>query len=408
MARKLEAACVDAVFFADVHGVYDVYGGSWKPALRHAVQAPVVDPVLVVAALAAVTQHIGLVVTYSTAHHAPYECARLFSSLDHLSGGRVGWNIVTSYLRSASENGLGEFLSHDERYDRADEYVRVCRALWEDSWADDAVVRDAPSDTFTNADRVREIAHNGRWFRVRGPHQCEPSPQRTPVLYQAGASKRGTSFAARHAEVVFATVPDARTGAGQLNDLRRCAENAGRDPARLRMAQGAFVLTAATRADVRARAQQITELTSTSGELAKLSGWLGVDFAQFSDDTPLSEIPIEASRSIRDYLVRFDSEQVWTIGDVRSIATFSRRPHRRTGWLIGTPEQIADQIESFVEESGIDGFNLMPCPPTTGVDDICDLLVPELQRRALVRREYEPHPLTLRERYFGAGQVRYA
>src|SRR5581483_4929795 len=130
----------------------------------------------------------------STTYHPPYECARLFSSLDHLSKGRIGWNIVTSYMQSAADNGLGEFLSHDERYDRADEYVQVCRTLWEDSWDQDAVVRDAVADVFTNPGRVREIRHQGRWFKVRGPHQCEPSPQRVPVLYQAGASGRGTEF----------------------------------------------------------------------------------------------------------------------------------------------------------------------------------------------------------------------
>src|ERR1039458_8577330 len=177
IAQKLEAACIDALFFADIHGIYDVYQNSWKPSLRHAVQAPSIDPVPVVAALAAVTRHLGLAVTYSTTYHAPYECARLFSSLDHLTRGRIGWNIVTSYLKSAEGNGLGEYLHHDERYDRADEYLEVCRALWERSWEDGAVVRDASADIFADPARVHEIRHQGRWFSVRGPHQCEPSLQ---------------------------------------------------------------------------------------------------------------------------------------------------------------------------------------------------------------------------------------
>ena len=408
VARKLEAACIDALFFADIHGFYDVYRSSWEPSLQHAVQVPSIDPVLVVAALAASTRRLGLAVTYSTTYHAPYECARLFSSLDHLTRGRIGWNVVTSYLKSAQGNGLGEYLCHDERYDRADEYVEVCRALWERSWEDRAVVRDAAADAFADPSRVHEIRHQGRWFSVRGPHQCEPSLQRTPVLYQAGASGRGTAFAARHAEVIFTTLPDAETGAKHLRELRRHAESFGRDPQRIKTLQGAFVLTGKTRGDVRARIEQFGTLTSAEGEIAKLCGWMGFDLAAYPQDKPIREIPIEASRSVRDFLERFNPDQNWTVEDVRSIALFSRRPHRRTGWLVGTPEQIADQMEEFRTASGVSGFNLIPCPPSSGIDDICDLIVPELQRRGLFRREYGPEGETLRERYFGAGCTQYS
>lgn len=403
LARKLEDACLDALFFADVHGIYDVYTQSWAPALRHAVQVPSIDPVLVTAALAAATTRLGLVVTYSTTYHAPFECARLFSSLDHLTRGRIGWNIVTSYLRSAEDNGLGRYLDHDQRYERADEYVAVCRALWERSWDAGAVRRDAASDTFTDPARVREIGHHGTWFQVRGPHQCEPSPQRTPVLYQAGASRRGTTFAARHAEVIFTTLPDARVGAAHLAELRQCAERLGRDPARLKVLQAGFVLTGRTRDEVRERVELFTRLSSAEGEVAKLCGWLGFDVAAYPDERLIDDIPIEASRSVRDFLHRYDSDKAWTVGDVRSIALWSRRPHRRTGWLVGTPAQIADQMEEFLGTCDVAGFNLIPCPASAGVDDICTLLVPELQRRGLFRRAYADGHETLRERYFGAG-----
>src|SRR5215469_14961407 len=281
IAHKLEAASIDALFFADVHGHYDVYAGSWRSSVRHAVQCPSIDPVPVVAALAAATNRLGFAVTYSTTYHAPYECARLFSTLDHLTGGRIGWNIVTSYLRSAEQDGLGEYLQHDERYDRADEYVEICRGLWEQSWEDAAVVRNGAEDTFADPSRVHEIGHEGRWFKVRGPHQCEPSPQRTPVLYQAGASGRGTAFAARHAEVVFLTLPDASTGAAHVRDLRRKTESLGRDPKRLKLLQAGFVLTAESRADVRAKIERFGQLTSADGELAKVSGWMGFDLAAY-------------------------------------------------------------------------------------------------------------------------------
>jgi FMN-dependent oxidoreductase (nitrilotriacetate monooxygenase family) len=408
LARQLEAACFDALFFADVHGIYDVYTQSWAPALRHAVQVPSIDPVLVAAALAAATTRLGLAVTYSTTYHAPYECARLFSSLDHMSAGRVGWNIVTSYLRSAEDNGLGRYLGHDERYARADEYVAVCRALWERSWDDGALPRDAASDTFTDPGRVREIGHRGAYFQVRGPHQCEPSPQRTPVLYQAGASQRGTLFAARHAEVIFATLPDAEVGARHLLELHREAERAGRDPARVKVLQAGFVLTGRTREEVRERVALFTRLSSHEGELAKLCGWLGFDVAAYPDERRIDDIPIEASRSVRDFLHRYDPDKAWTVGDVRSVAVWSRRPHRRTGWLVGTAEQIADQMEEFMDTCAVAGFNLIPCPASAGVDDICTLLVPELQRRGLFRRAYAAQHETLRERYFGIGCRAYA
>lgn len=302
LGRQLEAACVDALFFADVHGVYDVYQGSWQPAVRHAVQIPTIDPVLVIPAIAQATRHLGFAVTYSTTYHAPYECARVFSTLDHLTGGRIGWNIVTSYLRSATENGLGEFLEHDNRYDRAEEYLAVARALWEQSWDDDAVVRDPDADVFTDPDRVHQFDHDGAWFKVCGPHQCEPSPQRTPVLYQAGSSPRGLDFAARHAEVVFMMQPDPATAAPKVAEFRSRVAAAGRDPYSVKVLQGSMVMTAATRDEASRRAHEYTLLWSGEGQLAKWCGWMDVDLAQWPDDTPVSEVQGQGGRSFAGFL----------------------------------------------------------------------------------------------------------
>lgn len=402
VAQKLEAACIDALFFADVHGVYDVYRDSWRPAVRHAVQIPSIDPVLLVPALAAATEHLGFAVTYSTTYHPPYECARLFSSLDHLTGGRVAWNIVTSYLRSASANGLGEYLDHDLRYDRADEYVSVARALWENSWEDGAVVRDAAADMFTDPDRVHEIVHKGQWFEVRGPHQCEPSPQRTPVLYQAGASSRGTAFAARHAEVVFMTMADPAGGAPQVAALRKAVAEAGRDPASVKVLQGGMVMVGRDTADAKAKARLYNELWSGEGQLAKWCGWMDVDLAAYPDETPVDEVQAEGSRSFVGFLRGLSPDRTWTVGDVKYLVSRPRRPRREApATLFGTAEQVADRMAEWVEVAGVDGFNLIPCPPSAGLDDICDLLVPELQRRGVFRTGYEPG--TLRERYFAAG-----
>jgi alkanesulfonate monooxygenase SsuD/methylene tetrahydromethanopterin reductase-like flavin-dependent oxidoreductase (luciferase family) len=215
-------------------------------------------------------------------------------------------------------------------------------------------------------------------------------------------------FAGRHAEVIFATFPDAEFGAAQLRELSSHAERFGRDPKRVKVLQGSFLMTARTREELREKIDQFSTLTSTEGELAKLCAWMGFDLAAYPPDMPIMDIPIEASRSLRDFLRRFSPEQAWTISDVRSIGRFSRRPHRRTGWLVGTPAQVVDQMEDFLNKSGVAGFNLIPCPPTSGIDDICDLIVPELQRRGLFRREYGPEGQTLRERYFGEGAVDYA
>ncbi|WP_432050095.1 LLM class flavin-dependent oxidoreductase [Verrucosispora sp. NA02020] len=407
-ARQLEAACIDALFFADIHGVYDVYRGSWAPAVRHAVQIPSIDPALLLSAAAAATRHLGFAITYSTTYHSPYECARLFSSLDHLTGGRVGWNIVTSYLRSATANGLGEYLDHDERYERADEYVQVARALWEESWDADAVVRDAERDIFTDPDRVHQIDHEGRWFSVRGPHQCEPSPQRTPVLYQAGSSPRGIEFAARHAEVVFLTLADPASGAEPVAALRAAAARHGRDPGMVKALQGGMVMIGRDRAEAKAKAEAYNTLWSSEGQLAKWCGWMDIDLAAFPDETPVDEIRSQASHSFLGFLRKLSPDRTWTVGDVKYLVSRPRRPRVDAPvTLFGTPEQVADRMEQWLTVADVDGFNLIPCPPSDGIDDICDLLVPELQRRGLFRTVYDPAETTLRERYFGAGVSTY-
>jgi len=409
LARRLEAACIDALFFADIHGVYDVYQGSWEASVRHAMQVPAIDPVMVLPAAAAATEHLGFAVTYSTSYHPPYQCARGFSAPDHPTSGRAGWNIVTSDLRLAASTGLAEYLAHDERYDRADEYLAVVRALWEDSWDEAAVIRDRCEDLFTDPARVRGVEHDGRWFHVHGPHQCEPSPQRTPVLYQAGASDRGTRFAARHAEVVFVTLSGAKRGAGQVAELRRRAEEEGRGGHAIKVLQGMPVMVARTQEEARAGAEAFVELSSRGGLLAKWCGWVGVDLAAYADETPISEILTQDGRSIVGFLAQASPDRQWTVADLRHFVATPRRPHRFDRLtLFGTVEHVADRMEEWMELAGVDGFNLFPCPPSAGVRDICELLVPELQRRGLFRRAYDPAERTLRERYFGAGHAHYA
>jgi long-chain alkane monooxygenase len=408
IAQRLERARVDALFFADIHGVYDTYGGSAAAAVRHTVQIPAVDPVLVIPAAAAVTSHLGFAVTYSTSYHQPYQCARVFSSLDHLTDGRIGWNIVTSDLRLARGSGLADQTPHDERYDRADEYLDLVVRLWEDSWESGALVYDTESDTFADPERVRPIEHDGRWFHVRAPHQCEPSPQRTPVLYQAGSSSRGMDFAARHAEVVFVTLNGFKQGREKVTQLRARAERLGRDPSRLKVLQGMCLIVAEDRERAQERADEYVRLSSQGGLLTKWCGWSGVDLAGYPPEAPVSALRAQDMHSVLGFVEQIAPGRELTIGDLRDIVAVPQRPHGYARLvLFGTPTEVADRMEEWLERTGIDGFNLMPCPPTRGIDDLCDLLIPELQRRGLFRTEYDTAQRTLRERYFGADHSAY-
>ncbi|MBV9449445.1 MAG: NtaA/DmoA family FMN-dependent monooxygenase [Streptosporangiaceae bacterium] len=408
IARQLEESCIDALFFADIHGVYDTYHGSIGPSVRHSVQIPAIDPVLVIPAAAAATRHLGFAVTYSTSYHAPYQCARVFSTLDHLTNGRIGWNIVTSDLRLARATGLSADIPHDERYDRADEYLDVVVRLWEDSWEDGAVVLDRESDSFADPARVHRVEHAGRWFTLSAPHQAEPSPQRTPVLYQAGASSRGRSFAARHAEVVFVTLSGFRQGRELVTDLRHRAAAAGRDPSRLKVLQGMCLIVAEDGEQARARAADYLRLSSKGGLIAKWCGWSGVDLAAYAEDTPVSALRAQDLHSVIEFVEQASGKLDPTVGDLRDFVATPQRPHPYTRLMLyGTPEQVADRMVEWIERTGVDGFNLMPCPPTRGMRDMCELLVPELQRRGLLRKQYDAAEPTLRERYFGTGNARY-
>lgn len=405
VAEHLERASVDALFFADVLGTYDVYRGSWRTAVEQGVQVPSIDPVLVVAALAGRVRHLGFAVTYSTTYLPPYLCARVFSTLDHLTGGRIAWNIVTSYLESASRNGLGTLIPHDERYDRAEEYLAVVRSLWEESWDDDAVVRNRDTGVFTDPAKVHALDHDGAWFSVAGPHQCEPSPQRTPVLYQAGASPRGLDFAAAHAEVVFLTLDEPRRGAKVVADLRERIERAGRDPESVRVLQGMPVLLGRSDEEVAALVTTMGDLHSSEGRLAKWCGWMDVDLAAFPPQLPVADIDVPGTRSALKAVTRVAPDREWLVGDVISAVSAVHLPMRGGRFMLsGTPGDVADQMEAWMEIAGVDGFNLVPFPPSSGVADIAQLLVPELQRRGLRHAGYDPSAPTLRERYFGAGR----
>ncbi|GGF89977.1 monooxygenase [Azorhizobium oxalatiphilum] len=398
LARILERGLFDGLFLADVLGVYDVYGGSPDAALRHATQVPVNDPMLIVPAMAAVTRNLGFGVTSTLSYEPPYPFARRMSTLDHLTEGRVGWNIVTGYLNSAAKGmGLAGQRPHDDRYDVADDYMEVVYKLWEGSWEEGAAVRDAAAGVFTDPARVHRVIHQGPHYALDAIHLAEPSPQRTPVLYQAGTSPRGRAFAGRHAEAVFVSGPSVQVIAPRVAALRQALADSGRAPDAVRVFAMTTIIVGETTAAARAKLEDYRRYASPEGALTLYSGWSGVDFSDYALDQQVRHITNEAGRTAMDNMTRADPNRVWTVGEVAE--------HVGIGGVgpvfVGDPVEVADALEGFVEATGVDGFNLAFAVSPGSYEDIADLVVPELQKRGRYKRAYTPG--TLREKLFGAG-----
>lgn len=270
LAKTLERGRFDAIFIADVLGTYDVYRDSAATALGDATQVPLGDPVVQISAMAHVTEHLGFGVTVATTYEQPYALARRFSTLDHFTRGRVGWNVVTSYLDSAARNlGLDTQIAHDDRYEIAEEFLEVAYKLWEGSWEDAAVLRDRSSGIFTDAARVHPIGHEGRHYRVPGIHLAEPSPQRTPVMFQAGASPRGRQFAAKHGEAIFINGLRPEATRPVTDDIRDRAEALGRPRDSVKILTLITIVVAATDEEAQARLEEYRRYVSVEGALAR-------------------------------------------------------------------------------------------------------------------------------------------
>ncbi len=397
-ARILEDGLFDAVFLADVIGAYDGFRGDHETAVREAVQIPNGDPLLLVPAMAAVTKNLGFVTTFSTTYEPPFAFARRMSTLDHLTRGRVGWNIVTSYLPNAARNfGLDDELDHAERYARAGEYLEVLYKLWEGSWDDDAVIRDRSSGVYTDPAKVRRIDHVGAFFRVAGPHLAEPSRQRTPVLYQAGSSETGRAFAARHAEAVFVGGSSTDEFRANIADIRSRAERLGRGPDAVRTLASAVLIPGRTRAAAQEVAEEFARFSSAEGYLAHSGGGSGIDLSAYPPETLISDIPLTAGR---DASTSARYAPGATVADaLRQVTRFDRGPF----FALGTGEEIADQIEGWARDTGIDGFNLRQFLTPGTVEAFVEYVVPALQKRGLYREGYDDD--TLRGRLFGHEQL---
>ncbi len=388
LAKTLERGLFDGVFLADVLGVYDVFAGSPDAAIRHAVQIPVNDPMMVVPVMASVTEHLGFGITALLPYESPLPFARRMSTLDHLTDGRAGWNIVTGYLQSAATGtGQQEQPAHDTRYEMAEEYMAIMYQLWEGSWEDGAVIADRHDGVYADPARVHRITHHGRYFDVEGQHLSEPSPQRTPVLYQAGGSPAGRAFAARHAECVFlgggsSTAAVARS----IADLRARAAGCGRDPADLKMFPLMTIIVAPTDQEARAKEHDYRQYVTPEATLALVSGWSGVDLAQWGLDDQVQDVRSDAIQGTIKALRGTPSGEPWTVREVaEQLGLGGLGPV-----LVGSPERVADELERWIDETDADGCNLTRVVAPETYDDIVDLLVPELQRRGRYKRSYEP------------------
>lgn len=392
LARIAERAGLDTIFFADTIGAYDVYRGGWGTAAREGMQFPCHDPASLISALAYATEHLGFIVTSSILQEHPFNFARKLSTLDHLSQGRVGWNIVTSYLDNAARNfGAAGLAAHDDRYAWAEEYAEVAYKLWEASWQDEAVQRHGGLDAYADPERIRAIHHEGPRYKVEGPHMACPSPQRTPLLAQTGASAAGRDFAARHAEMTFLPAITPASAAADIADLNQRLAAQGRQAGDLKFVVGLHPIIGSTEAEARVRYEEFLHWRSEAGYLVHASGSIGFDLSAIDPDTPLAEVRSEYVQGGIRAVIDAEPDKQARFGDVLR--------QRLNKAVAGTPDTIADGIEAWVR-AGVDGFNLIPVTLPDWFESFADEVAPVLQRRGLMQSEYRPG--TLREKLFGA------
>jgi alkanesulfonate monooxygenase len=320
------------------------------------------------------------------------------STLDHLTDGRIGWNIVTGYLDSAAK-GMGQAgqKAHDDRYAAAEDYMQVVYKLWEGSWANDAVVADAATGVFTRPERVRRVRHDSEHYRVDALHLSEPSPQRTPVLYQAGSSPAGRAFAGRHAECVFMSGPSKQVIGPRVASIRKAAAEAGRDPAAILVFAMMTIVVAPSDAEAEAKLAEYRRYASAEGALTLMSGWTGIDFSRLDPDAVVQHVENDAGRTALENITRADPGRTWTVRQVAEhVAIGGIGP-----LLVGSPSTVADGLEAWMDETDLDGFNLCFVVRPETFENVVDLVVPELQRRGRYKQRYAPG--TLREKLFGGG-----
>ena len=392
LAQTLEAAKFDAMFFADVTGLYGDADADFDVYLREGLQIPSNDPTVLLGALAVKTKHLGLALTSNVMQNHPFNFARQVSTLDHISGGRVAWNIVTGIGDNGSRNfGLPQLVDHAERYGWAQEYVDVAYKLWEGSWDDGALLKDKERGLFSDPSKVHKIYHQGARYRVEGPHLPSPSPQRTPLLFQAGSSASGRAFAARNAEAVFLGSPTPETVAAQIADTRRLAVEYGRRGEDIKFFQGLSFVIGNTESEAREKAEEYDRYASVDGYAAH-AAIVDKSGRVYPPETPLSQVDSNTSKGFVEWIGKSITDREPVVGDIAGRQASSSR-------IVGTPEQIADGIELW-QAAGVDGINVMNWVLPGSFEEFADKVLPALRDRGLAQSEYAEGPL--RQKLFGA------
>ncbi|MBB45471.1 MAG: hypothetical protein CMM43_05100 [Rhodospirillaceae bacterium] len=383
IARVCERGLFDTVFFADLNYIADTYKGAMSPSLMHATQAPEHDPIPLLSFMAAATKKIGVASTFSVSHSHPFYAARLWATLDHLTNGRAGWNVVTSINSNQAANYGEERQSTDNRYDRAHEFMEVCQKLW-NSWDVDAVKMDHENGIFADPEKVNRIEHKGKFFKSRGPLNVTRSPQNGPAIFQAGTSPKGQDFAVKYADAIFAIQPRAEDAAKYFDSIKSQMTDIGRDPDACKILFGIQPIIGSSEAEAREKQEEHNALVPLEGGMAILSAHLDFD---------LSKIPAEALMSERNEpeLYRMRTRFHKIDGAPMTVAETAARHGQSVSLpqFVGTPQGIADQMEAFINVAGGDGFMLTAIHSPGAIEEFVDLVVPELQKRGIYRKEYK-------------------
>ena len=396
IARTLEAGCFHMAFFDDRLAMPDILGHDHAEAVRNGIRVVKLDLVSILTAMGLATSKLGLGGTYSTTYYEPFHVARVFATLDHMLGGRAAWNVVTSLNDSEAHNmGADDHLEHDLRYDRADEFLEVVLSHW-DSWGDDAIIQDRESGLFADATKVRRLDHKGKWFKSRGPFTAPRTPQGRPVLIQAGQSGRGKSFAARWGDLVFVIYPNMEVAKRGYSGFKEQVAESGRDPATVRICPAVYCIVGETEAAAEEKRALIDGLARPVDGLSLLSEALNYDFASkaLDDAFTADELAgIKGLQALRDRVVASSGKRNPTLRDFVEIT--GRGTIREFPVFCGTPKRVADEMQAWLEGGACDGFVLAATHMPGTYEEFVRLVVPELQRRGVFRKEFTG--TTLRE-----------
>lgn len=395
LAKVLERGGIDSLFLADVLAAPNLDGR--EAGLRSGVGVPAGDPFAAISAMAAVTDNLGFVVTGNVGYEHPFLFARRMSTLDHLTKGRIGWNIVTSSAFFTEDKGVAGEAGSADRYQHADEYAEVCYRLWEGSWADDAVVRDHDSGVHTRTERIVDINHEGPHYQLQCLHQCAPSPQRTPVLFQAGVSEHGREFASKHAEAILIGSLPREVVAMHVANVRQQAAAFGRDPRSVKCFAAVLVIAAATDELAQEKYREYTRYADEEGGRFFVSTVMALDLTQFDWDMPVEELRGKIELPIEFFIREKPDGSEWTIRDLSVAASIGLGAEV----IIGSPATVADELQSWVDATDLDGFNLIAATTPGTYADFTEHVIPELRSRGVCKQGY---PLgTYRNRLTGQG-----